>query len=374
MARITLVSRNFPPLTGGMERLVFELYRGLLAHHELTLLGPKGCDTYLAAESRVRSARISPTPCFLVSILAKGFLSHRDAPPDVVIGGSGLVAPVVIALAKAKGAKSVLLLHGLDLVADSRLYQSAWLPLIRRADLLVCNSRNTARLATHRGVSQQKLVICNPGVDVAARSSHEAAKSALGLEGRKVLLSVGRLTPRKGLVEFIDHVFLDLARSDPEWLLLIAGGEPSQALNRSRHSVTAAIEARVAEHGLESQLRLLGYTDDDQLPELYAAADVFVFPLIDVPGDVEGFGMVAIEAAAQGTPTVAFDCGGVSDAVEDEVSGAVVRPGDYAAFTAAIHRVSNSDLRDSARRFAERFSWDHYAAAIGRCLSGILES
>ena len=294
---------------------------------------------------------------------------------DVVIGGSGLVGPVVILLAKLSGAKSVLLLHGLDIIADSRLYQWFFVPFLRWADVAVCNSENTARLAMEHGVRRNRIVVVNPGVDVNIEPvDRDQVRDALGVANQKVLLSVGRLMPRKGLAELIENSFAKLGAEPSEYLLLVSGSEPAHALNRPTESVHAGIEASIAKHGLQDRVRLLGHVDDATLAQLYAAADVFVFPLIETQGDVEGFGMVAIEAAAHGTPTVAFDCGGVGDAVKDDINGALVPAGDYAAFTQAIEDVAGKDLRAAAQDFAQQFSWENYSDQIARHLDKVLAS
>ena len=366
MATISLVSRNFPPLSGGMERLVHELYRGLIENHEVRLFGPAGCEEYIEPGSAAWSTTITPTPLFLLMSFCKGLYARMTrGSSDVIIGGSGLVGPVVVLLAKLSGAKSMLLLHGLDIIADSRAYQWFFVPFLRRADIAVCNSKNTARLAVEHGIRQERIVIVNPGVDLHGKPlSKESAKQTLDVADSKVLLSVGRLMPRKGLAEFIEHCFVDLCAEDQSWHLLVAGGEPTQALNKPGESVLARIEATIAKHDLRDRVQLLGHAGDDDLRTLYSAADVFVFPLIETRGDVEGFGMVAIEAATQGTPTVAFDCGGVSDAVSAGVSGALVPAGDYAAFSAAVRRVAGQDLQQSSQEFARQFSWENYSEQI----------
>ena len=144
MARVTLVSRNFPPLSGGMERLVHKLYGGLVKNHAVSLLGPKGCEDFVAAGSDVKSTAVSPTPIFLLLTLIKGISGRiSKGAADIVMGGSGLVGPVVILLAKISAAKSILLLHGLDIIADSRIYQWVFVPFLKHADLVICNSKNT---------------------------------------------------------------------------------------------------------------------------------------------------------------------------------------------------------------------------------------
>ena len=374
MARITLVSRNFPPLSGGMERLCYQLYLGLAEKHNVDLLGPGGCDEFALAAGEVRATRVSPTPVFLCLTLLKGiWLRISRGRTDLVIGGSGLVGIIVVLLAKLSGARSVLLLHGLDIIAKSNIYQSVFVPFIRMADVAVCNSNNTALLASEHGVPVERIVVINPGVELPATvPSRQAAKQQLGIGTERILLSVGRLMPRKGLAEFIDSTMPALIARDPGWVLLVAGGEPANALNRPKESVLDSIHAAIERHDLEDQVRLLGHADDDQLANLYAAADVFVFPLVATRGDVEGFGMVAIEAAAFGTPTVAFECGGVGDAVVDGVNGALVNAGDYGGFAQAIERVAAADLRQSAAEFAQEFSWSNYNRQFDDCLDKVL--
>ena len=112
---------------------------------------------------------------------------------------------------------------------------------------------------------------------------------------------------------------------------------------------------------MEQAVKFLGKVDDELLTHSYAAADVLLFPLVETVGDVEGFGLVAIEAAACGTPTVAFAVGGVTDAISEGVSGHLVAPGDYDAFRESVISVLNAPRRPQlAIDFAEGFAWEHY--------------
>ncbi|MEM9207997.1 MAG: glycosyltransferase, partial [Pseudomonadota bacterium] len=120
----------------------------------------------------------------------------------------------------------------------------------------------------------------------------------------------------------------------------------------------------------EGSIAFLGNVDDEVLSACYASADCLVFPLIPVEGDVEGFGMVAIEAAAQGTPTIAFDVGGIADAVSDELSGRLISPGDYPALAAAIIEACGQSgfVRENIREFASEFSWPRYGQKLRQAL------
>jgi phosphatidylinositol alpha-1,6-mannosyltransferase len=374
MANITLITRNFPPLTGGMERLVHQIYLQLVKRHQCNLVGPGGCQEFTEPGHRVIETKVSPTSLFLILSLLKSVFCHVVGPrPDVVIGGSGLVAPVVVLVAMLFRAKSIIIIHGLDIVADSRAYQWFFVPFLRHADLLISNSRNTSRLAIDSGVHADRIEIIFPGVfipeDLPMRS---LARASLDLDGKTLLLSVGRLIPRKGLAEFISAAFVELAANNPNYVFWIAGDEPRNGLAKQAGSVLEAVRALIEENTLEDRVRLVGRADDALLEQLYLSADAFIFPLIETRGDVEGFGMVAVEAAVYGTPTIAFDCGGVGDAVENGKSGYLVAAGDYPEFGRRIVQVVEDDMRVSVREFAQRFSWKSYSQQLQTLIDGVL--
>ncbi len=368
--KITLVTRNFPPLTGGMERLVFHVYQSLIKNHHCTLIGPTGCKNHIPDNQPAIESKIAPTPFFLVASFLKALLFHlKSEKPEIVIGGSGLVAPVVFLIAKLFNAKAILLIHGLDLIVHSRIYQALFIPFIQRCDLLICNSQNTARLAIEKGIPKSRIRVIHPGVEPPeATIPQPTAKEILKKENKTILLSVGRLIPRKGLPEFIEKVLPELLKTDPSIELVIIGTEPGQALNNPRESTLALIQGAIKKNNLEQHVYLMGNVSDTDLEQWYSAADVFVFPLKDTPGDVEGFGMVAVEAAARGTPTVAFDCGGVADAIQKGVSGYLVPTGSYDLFAEAIRNTLNQNMRTSAREFALQFGWKGYSGKLEQAI------
>jgi phosphatidylinositol alpha-1,6-mannosyltransferase len=107
--------------------------------------------------------------------------------------------------------------------------------------------------------------------------------------------------------------------------------------------------------------------DDPELGAAYFAADVLVFPVQKRMYDNEGFGMVAIEAAAHGLPTVAFAVGGVTDAVADNVSGRLVAAGDNEAFSRAVidHLKNTSSLGNGdITTFAAKFAWPRFGQRL----------
>lgn len=372
--RILLVTRNLPPLRGGMERLNLRMAWALAAGGSLAVCGPRGCAAVLPQGTHVAEVPAGYLPRFLLGLLPRVLWLAWRQRPTVVIAGSGLASPFAWVCARLCGAHYLAYLHGLDLVADSVLYRLAWLPFVRRADLALVNSRNTQLLAERVGVRHSEILHpgtefppLDPGAAAAFRTRHD-------FSDRPLLLSVGRLTPRKGLVDFIRNALPEVVRAHPDTLLAVIGEDATQAvravpgseLQRAREAAEAA--------GVIDAVRFLPHCTDAELIAAYQAADLHVFPVREIAGDVEGFGMVAIEAAANGLPTVAFAVGGVPDAVLEPTTGDLVVAGDHGAFAAAVARRlaarGDASVRQIARDAAARFGWDVFEARLRQLVPG----
>jgi phosphatidyl-myo-inositol dimannoside synthase len=359
-----VVTRNLPPLMGGMERLNLHLVLGLSKVSEVSIVGPAGCASFLPSNWRVAEAPHKPLPVFFAGALAGALGLAIRSRPTVVVAGSGLVAPIAWCCARMFGARFLVYLHGLDLVADSTLYRRLWLPFIRKADLALVNSHNTQRLAVERGVAPSAVI--HPGTQLHCDDpmAAKAFRAHYGLGDRPLLLSVGRLTPRKGLAEFIRFSLGRVLDQWPDALLLVIGGDAADAVKADRSSEEVRVLAAATSAGLTEHVRLLSHCDDRTLSAAYQAADVYVFPVQDRAGDVEGFGMVAIEAAAHGLPTVAFAVGGVPDAVLDNETGELVAAGDFPELAEAairqLRRGRDPLQRARVREAATCFSWDRF--------------
>jgi phosphatidylinositol alpha-1,6-mannosyltransferase len=170
------------------------------------------------------------------------------------------------------------------------------------------------------GVDTQKFQVRDPRPELAER---------YGVRGRRVILSVGRLVPRKG-ADYLIQAMPAILRACPDAHLLIAGEGP----------LRNTLETLIEQQKLESYVTLLGEVTDQALADLYAQADLFALPNREMPdGDTEGFGLVFLEANACGKPVVSGRAGGVVDAVIDGVNGLAVDGGDVAAIAAAVTRL-----------------------------------
>jgi Glycosyltransferase len=393
--RILLVTRNLPPLVGGMERLNWHMADELSKTAEVRVIGPSGSAAMAPADVTVRETMLQPLWKFLQRAWALARHEARAWKPDIVLAGSGLTAPIALSAARLCGAKTCVYVHGLDVAVRHPVYRAVWLRAIRSADRVIANSHATAKLCRSIGVAPARIAIVHPGVDVPAKaadqieqgpepsSRREPGSSAFAsgpvvfgsaarfrqahrLGDRPLLLSVGRLSTRKGLREFVTHALPRIVAVRPDVLLLVVGDAPRQALHaeaQTPESIRTAAEAA----GVGAQLLFLGViTDYAELGAVYRASDVHVFPVRDIPGDPEGFGMVAVEAAAHGLPSVAFATGGIVDAVAEGCSGHLVPPGDYAALSDAIISAlaERESLRSSCIEFARRFAWPEFGMRL----------
>jgi phosphatidylinositol alpha-1,6-mannosyltransferase len=346
-----------------MERLNWHLADELQRQADVCAVAPRGSAACAPEGVAVVEVVHRPIALFLLAALWKSVWLARRVRPVSVIAGSGLIAPIAWLAARLSRARAIVYLHGLDIALKNIVYRAAWLPAIRRMDRVFANSRATAQLARDSGVRRDRIAIIPPGVhvDVAGPGNGEAFRGAFGLGPGPILLSVGRLTERKGLREFVSDVLPQVVASCGEVQLVVVGDEAHDALvarSQSRESIQAAADA----HGVGNHIRFLGpITDWNVLSHGYRAAAVHVFPVREIPGDPEGFGMVAIEAAAHGLPTAAYATGGIVDAVSDGVSGRLVAPGDGAALGLAIVELLTRPLPMAPMiAFARGFAWSRF--------------
>lgn len=373
--RILIITRNLPPLVGGMERLNWHIADELSRHANVHVVGPRGGAALRPAKAQFTEVPLRPLWEFLLTSAAVALVQARRLKPHIVLAGSGLTAPAALLAARVCGARACVYLHGLDAAVQHPAYRALWHPAVRSMDVVIANSQPTAELARALKVQNNRMRIVHPGVQLPKAPQLPQALLAFrqrhGLGDACLLLSVGRLTTRKGLREFVQHALPVIVQAAPTTVLAIVGDAPMEALHatvQSRDSIQSAADAA----GVGQHLRFLGViTDPEELACAYQTSTVHVFPVRQIAGDPEGFGMVAIEAAANGLPTVAFATGGIVDAVGPMRSGLLVVPGDYLALAQATLRVLAGDRamwqRNSAD-FAQPFAWSAFGENLRSAL------
>lgn len=373
--RILHITRNLPPLVGGMERLNWHIADELSHWADVHVLGPDGAAALKPEHVQLTEVPLRPLWRFLCASAWRALTLARRLKPDIVLAGSGLTAPAAWLAARISGARAVAYVHGLDVAVHHPLYRALWHPALRRMDTVIANSSPTAALVRALGVADTNVRIVHPGAALPTAPQPAQAlcqfREQYGLGNARLLLSIGRLTHRKGLREFVQFALPTIVKHAPDTLLTVIGDAPKDALLagvQTRESIQAAADAA----GVGAHITFLGViTHPQTLACAYESAAAHVFPVRHIPGDPEGFGMVAIEAAAHGLPTVAFATGGIVDAVEEGQSGRLAPLGDYAALSQAITQLlaeGEHAWQIPAQQFAKQFNWPEFGVKMREVL------
>lgn len=372
--KVLIVTRNLPPLIGGMERLNWHIADELSKQHQVSLLSHKEAKAQAPKDAIFHAVPLKPLSLFLLLAFIKTLYLCLKKRPDILLAGSGLTAPIVVFWAKIFRKKSMVYIHGLDINNASKVYQYIWLPFIRAADTIIANSTPTRQLCLQNKVKEEKIHIIHPGVSYPAKAPDieliQQLKKQYGLENKKVLISVGRLTERKGLNEFINESFVDIVRQQPNTVLVVVGDTASESLNKKSQTIELIL-ATARKHHLTENIVFTGNVSEAALSGIYCLANIHVFPVKHIPEDPEGFGMVAIEAAAHGKPTIAFATGGIVDAVKNEQSGYLIANQQYAELTEKILALLEDKTlikEEDCKQFAEQFAWHHLAAKFSQLM------
>lgn len=373
--RILVITRNLPPLTGGMERLLWHTCDALSQSSVLGILGPAGAEDYFKKDFPVWTIPVNKLSTYLPNLFLKTRSVAKSFNPDIILSGSGLTIPAALFGARISDAKVISWLHGLDIVAKSTIYQKLFVPYFKKCDRVIVNSSNTKKLAVNAGVKKQKISILHPGVikQDESKSCSSGFLTHHGLKQNIILLSVGRLTKRKGLLEFVKFCLPEIKKKVPNVKLVIVGEDAEQAVKTDKVSIKSSIVREATNHCVQDALVFLGKLDEAELNAAYSSSDLHVFPVKNIRGDVEGFGMVALEAAANGLPTVAFNVGGISDAVKNNISGWLVEEENYTQMSKLIINELNSEspsiTASNCREYAADFDW----ATFGEKLRWIIK-
>jgi phosphatidylinositol alpha-1,6-mannosyltransferase len=132
--KILIITRNLPPLVGGMERLNWHMADELTKYADVQVIGPKGAAALKPPRISLTEAPLKPLPLFLLVAFFKGLWIALRWKPDVILAGSGLTAPITWLLSKLCGARSAAYLHGLDITVNHGLYRRLWRPTFKKLD------------------------------------------------------------------------------------------------------------------------------------------------------------------------------------------------------------------------------------------------
>jgi phosphatidylinositol alpha-1,6-mannosyltransferase len=363
--KILIITWNFPPKTGGIENVMYNIWDQLRKRNDVFVIAPHA-NSENSEEPDIFRPKFPQLLWFMLFSIFKGAQVVVREKPDVLFAGSALMCPATVVLARLFRRRVVTQIYGLDVIYRNILYQLMVRCVLRRNDRVIAISEMSRNEAVARGTPPNKTVIIHPGTNTETfymDEDKDEIKRKHGLDGRKVILSVCRMAKRKGIAEFARNSLPDIVRTVPEAVYLVVGENPSESLTH-KDNVMQDIRSAIEETELHKHVLLLGRVEFDTLIEIYNLSDVFVLPVIPIAGDVEGFGVVFIEANAAGIPCVATKTGGIPDAIENGRSGILVEPNDYRTLTDKIVLLlEDSELRKDmgeygCQRARRSFDWN----------------
>ncbi|MGH9082773.1 MAG: glycosyltransferase family 4 protein [Acidimicrobiales bacterium] len=374
-----LVTNDFPPKVGGIQSYLWELWRRLdpSSFAVLTATSDAGAAAF-DAEQAARGLRIHRVPGRILFFPTPSALRRVRRLVGEVGAGLVLLDPALPLglLGPRVGVPYGVLLHGAEVTAPGRLPGTRQVlgGVLRGARLVVsAGGYPAAEAARATGDRMPPTVVVPPGVDCTRyvpldAAGRQAARRRLGLPATGPLVaSVSRLVPRKGMDVLVEAASR-LRPSFPDLVVAVAG------TGRDAGRLASAVRRTGA------PVHLLGHVGDDDKAALLGAADVFAMACRSrwAGLEQEGFGIVFLEAAAAGVPQVAGDSGGAAEAVEDGVTGLVVRhPERPEQVAAALGRLlADEGLRRrmgaAARdRVAGSFDYDRLAEKLAGALAEV---
>jgi phosphatidylinositol alpha-1,6-mannosyltransferase len=328
---VLLLSRVFPPEIGGSGRWLWELYSRFAEGECLVVSRESKEAAAFDSTHQLQIVRLGMPNGLWGFLDWKGSATYcqlyRELSPIVRTSGADQIHVACVLpegllawmLRRRLGLPYSVYVHGEELNIVSKSRELSWMArrVFRSADRVIANSQNTAELLRQEWpVDDGRLHVLRPGVDTSVYIPGERCSEVrmkLGWGDRPVVLTVGRLQARKGQDKFIEAI-LRIRDSNPDILYSIVG----DGSDRSR------LSGLVDDFDLRDHVIFQGAVGDNDLVEAYQQCDLFALPNRDVDGDIEGFGLVLLEAQACGKPVLTGDSGGTRETLEVGVSGMVV--------------------------------------------------
>ncbi len=369
--RILYISHLHPPENapldnmGGMQRVSMQLVEELKARKDIEIKTVIQHAPWKGIELK--------TTFFLLKLVFKLPKLVQDFKPDVILFSSMVTASLAKFTRKKISVPMVTINHGQDVKMPVGIYQRFVPKIFEALDGVISVSEATRQECIKRGMNPEKGVALPNGFDItdfkeapdksSARKEVEKAFN-IDLSTTFLLLTVGRQVKRKGHEWFIKEV---LPKISSNVLYLVIGEGPEHE----------RLKEIAESSSVQEKILLAGIQPDEVLKNAYAGSDVFIMPNIPIAGDMEGFGIVLLEANLAGTPAVATDLEGIKDVIENGKNGFKIKVRDSKSFAETVDKVLETELQElsaSARNYVlENFAWNKVAQQYISYLKHIVE-
>ncbi|MDD5729767.1 MAG: glycosyltransferase family 4 protein [Candidatus Omnitrophica bacterium] len=380
--KILFLTIDFPPQGGGMARHSFDIAcalkqlgeavhivaplgegdngageRGLDIHRLKNLKAQKIFDSYAGSALRYFSYGLGYC------------VNHRVK--LVLVNTWSIAGVAAFLLKKSLGVPYIVFAHGLDVYGPKRSKKASWLMklVLRNASLIIANSNFTLSLLKEN-ISEERIAVLHPAVD-AARFGQAGHCGMTRFAGKLVILTVARLVESKGHKTVI-QALPEVLKQFPNAVYLVVGDGP----------LSAELKETAAGLGLAGKVIFEGNAGEDKLADYFSCCDIFAMVSKEIPerGEVEGFGIAYLEAAACAKPSIGAKSGGIPDAVLDGVTGILVEPDNPGELSRVLIRLlGDKGLRDklgenAKNRAAEEFNTLRFGERLEKIINNVLDN
>jgi len=332
MKKSLLITIDFPPKFGGVANYLSNLSENL-PHDKIIVLADKSVGAKLHHEIKYQLIKENLLYKFFWPRWIKAYFQAKKVITEYKI------EQIIISHVIPMGYICLMLklpyfviLHGYDIVLAKRsAWKRYWLKkILNKAKHIIVNSHFTKNEVLNTGIKENKITIINPCPNFIKMQINETerqiVKNELNLHHKKILISVGRLIPRKGFDKVIEAL-PKVIQQIPNVAYLIVGNGPDDK----------RIQKLAQDLGVLKNITIVKDVPDTNLPVYYSLGDVLIMPSrIINKSDVEGFGIVYLEANLLGKPVIAGKSGGIEDAVINNQTGLLVDPEDVNGIAIAI--------------------------------------
>ena len=364
-----LITADYPPIVSGISTVFYNIWKHL-SQDRLLILAPrtKGCFEF-DSENRIRVLRryFSLGDSILRRILRTIALYihtkqivKRENINLLVCGQPMIIGFIGLVFKKQFRIPYHVWVYGGEMLKfkSNRILLGILRAILNNADKIISNSGFTTQVFRDLNIDVAKIVIVSPAVDIEQfRPGIDASDLVreYSLESKKVIMTVGRLVPRKGNDTIIKSLKKVIERI-PDVVYLIVGEGPNKQ----------KLEVLVEELGLKENVIFAGYVSNEDLPRYYNLCDLYVLPNRETDDfdTIEGFGITFVEASACGKPVIGGRSGGTSDSILDGVTGVLVEPQDEEMLVNKIVEILvNHELTDrlgsqGRERVLEKCRWE----------------
>lgn len=378
LVKICFLTHDYPPVHGGVSRFAKELCEGMVRlSNNVEVITTNPLESGVKRKEIINKVivnRILPNslanPFNLLLAVKSVRKIIKKCNFDIIIAFDCATTGLIGALSK-QNRKFIVYSHGGEALRMKRTNKS-WIIkfVLKRANKIITNSLSSKKiLESIIGSDKKKIEIVYPGVDTNKLYYDEKGRNELkkkyNLQKKKVILTLGRLDDRKG----VDDVIKCLPRligKLPNIVYLIAGKGPMEK----------ELRKLVHEKNLKDYVIFTGYVPDEQLAAYYSLCDLFVMPSKETKeGNIEGFGMVLIEANACKRPVIGTDSGGISEAIIDDKTGLIIPAENQdELYNALIKILTDTKLakkygEEGKKRVEEEFSWNKVTKRFSEIIS-----